>query len=175
MKKKLLTLTLIFTLLMSSSAFANYSDNSLWVWTGNIAGPHMRPGYDTKSDVYDIRSIIYADCMGSNTRVRVTKKGSLTTDFISDSSRILTVELWEYDTGNPNDLVSVYKGSFVGRRLSTFDIDERVESGLIDSEGDSKAELYTMSRISRCTTNTDKHEWSEIFSNSFYLYEIGMR
>ena len=175
MKKKLLTLTLIFTLLMSSSAFANYSDNSLWVWTGNIAGPQMRPGYDTKSDIYDIRSIIYADCMGSNTRVRVTEKGYLTTKLLSDSSRILTVELWEYDTGNLDDLVSIYKGTFKERKLSTFYLNERVETGLIDSEGDSQAELYTMSRISRCTTNTDKREWSEIFSNSFYKYEIGMR
>ena len=171
-KKKLVTLGLVVVMAMGQcmSAFANYSDISMWVWTGTIAAEHLRPGYDSQSKVYKIESKIFSNCCGSKTKIKITRKGSLVQSFSADSSRVVYVQLWEDDVNNSDDLVSIYKGSFKGRYLSNFVLDKREISGLIDANGDSQAEFYTMSRISRCSIP----EYT-LFSNSFFDYEIGMQ
>ena len=176
-KKKLVTLGLVVVMAMGQcmSAFANYSDISMWVWTGTIDGEKLRPGWNSKSDTYYITSMIFTDCLGKNTKVRLLKSVSLPSNFLSDSNRILTLELWEDDVNNDDDLVSTYKGTFKGRKLATFSLSKRNITGLIDSEGDDRAEFYTLSRITRSVTPTDTHEYSKIFTNSFFRYEIGMQ
>lgn len=84
----------------------------------------------------------YDSCYGSNTEVWFSSFTFLP-DSVTNSVDPIWVDLMEGDPeGNEDELVKQYAVRIIGRTATDAQLIRTVTAGLIDSEGDKKAELY---------------------------------
>ncbi len=134
-----------------------------------VSNPSMKLLTAVNSSVYNLKSK-YNTITGAHSYVYFYDRTELPSSFASDSTRILEVSLFEQDSGNnDDDLVKIYTYHFRGRLMDGVEV-KTVDSGNIDSSGDSQGEFYL--RFFLHSTNSDVNY--NAYTGSFFKYKIAV-
>lgn len=94
--------------------------------------------------------------------------GTLTTNFISDSTRNLSIDLMEDDGLFGDDKVKTYTGYFNGRNLSSIKLTNTVIADNIEGSDDNCAELYMDLLIEKMSNDPN-----ETVASGLFEYTVG--
>lgn len=166
MRKKLLAVVLSTMILCQSVCIFGEE-------TEKINGHNLPVNVDVYGPTYNLKSS-EKTALGENCDIKYAKikDNKLSDVFAEDNSRLLYLDLYEYDKApNEDDKVLAYRGSFEGRTLKNVYFYKRYITSNIDSEGDATAELYVKGSMKRMSGDPK----STYASKMFYKYKIVLK
>lgn len=166
MRRKLLAISLSMILVCQSVCIFGKT-------TGEINGHNLPVNVDVYGPTKELKSS-ESTALGENCDIKYVKitDNYISAAFSKNSSRILYLDLYEYDKApNEDDKVLAYRGSFNGRYLKNVYFYTRYITDNIDSKGDPTAELYVKGSMTKMTGDPK----STYASKMFYKYKIELK
>lgn len=166
MRRKLLAVTLTMMLMCQSVC-------AFGAITGEINGHNLPVNVDVYGPTKELKSS-ESTALGENCEIKYVKikDNKISVAFASNSSRILYLDLYEYDKApNEDDKVIAYRGSFEGRTLKNVYSYKRYITDNVDSKGDPTAELYVKGSMTKMSGDPK----STYASKMFYKYKIELK
>lgn len=140
--KKALSLVLALSILACSGLYAFALGNSE---TGNKDLPAFRVNLTYRTPTYSLQVSKSPETV-NKTHLYVYTGSDLPKQLASNNNRKMDVDLWEQDPVG-DDHVSIYQGSYTGRRLTKFDWIRFETTG--DIELDNTLELYFKFKVGK--------------------------
>ncbi len=145
MSRKFFLITIVFCSLifLTISIEAGYTGNRETYTFNSGEWKQITPKWSLKADNSN------GVPKGNTTYVYFHYFGSLENTFVSDSSRTMTVHLYEDDFLNSNDLVKTYVIRFSGRDMTSVSLVSVTTPGNLEASGDDTAELYLYAKLDK--------------------------